>query len=1041
MFYLRLIIVILFVLLSNAPLVAQKDLTQKLSKTRNSKGKVDLLNKISKEFREKGVYDSSVYYAKRAKTLSENLNFEKGMVDAYLNLGTTYRELNQLDKALIHLKLLLNLCERKGDEIGKGDAYDNIGHIYYAKGDTVSALESHLHALKIRKNAGDKYGMGNSCDNIAHIYATRSNYLKTVEYFEISLKAFEEIGDQSRIALSSGNVGSYYHFMGNPNKALKNLYKSLKAYKDTDNQAGEVWIYKLIASVYTNMGDYKEALETHQKSLAISKKSNDSEQIADSYTLVGSTYMLMRNYLEALKYQRMAMNLASRMNDPVRSMISHFYVAEIYRAQGKNKEALEDFGIALEMAFKQKSKQWEAATSDRIGRIHFQLGNFEESKKWFTRGLELNKEMFTMQDLYHNYEMLAKVDSKLGNYKGAYENYLKYSQYRDSLQKNDATKLALQYEFDQRQAETRIAQEKKDVLTSQELRNKKLQRNTAIIGFTLMSLLMVSLLYLFRLRNKKLEAEKQNAALKRREAEAAMETEKFKSRFLANISHEFRTPLTLISGHLEILKQQGNMQDLSRYEEMDKNGKRLLQLINQLLDLSKMESGQYTLQYRRGNILNEIQAHAQAFHSHAQQLGVDLVLHITETAQSRLNETSFYYSSEALATILGNLLSNALKFTPASGKINTAIDFVNDQLFISVADTGPGIPEQHLDKIFDRFYQIDSSSRQFNLGSGIGLALVKELAILHGGDVSVNNMEEGGAIFAVWISSQDAPEQYIASEVNKIHENIEQADRNENHGLVDAGVNVELPLLLVVEDQEQLRRFICECLGDQYRYVEASDGLQGIALAKELLPDLIISDVMMPGANGFELCDQLKNNDATSHIPVILLTAKTDQNDKETGLETGADDYLTKPFSVSELQLRVRNMMRLRQLLRQKFISGNIPLPEEAPELSDRDREFLSKLTLSTENNLANPQFGVASLAETVHLSSSQLTRKLKALTGHTPADFIKHIRLQKALELLKKNNSITDVSWAVGFEDPSYFGKVFKKHFGVPPSEKEKIK
>ncbi|UVD79858.1 response regulator [Myroides albus] len=241
--------------------------------------------------------------------------------------------------------------------------------------------------------------------------------------------------------------------------------------------------------------------------------------------------------------------------------------------------------------------------------------------------------------------------------------------------------------------------------------------------------------------------------------------------------------------------------------------------------------------------------------------------------------------------------------------------------------------------------------------------------------------------------------------------------------------------MLIIEDQPELRSFIVQNLGSQYRYEEASNGTDGIRLAKELLPDLIISDVMMPDTDGLELCETLKNNIATSHIPIMLLTAKAEQKDKLIGLETGADDYLTKPFSLQELKLRVKNILAFKALLRKKFNGNNLPTAEETPELNSRDRKFVDDVTVMVETNISNPQFSVNTLAEGIFLSVSQLTRKLKTITGKTPADYIRNIRLEKACALLKNGGSVADVAWAVGFEDAVYFSKVFKKHFGFSPS------
>lgn len=1009
-----------------------------MAPTRNPQDKADLLNQWGREFRDKGSRDSSLIYGEKAKKLSERIGYEKGMADAYLNLGTTYRELNRFPEAAAHLKLLLEISEKTNNRQGKGDAYDNLGHLYLAQGDTAKALKNHQLSLEIRKQIGDDYGVGNSNDNIAHIYVLRTDFLNAVRYFEAALHVFEKIGDESRIALGAANVANQYYFIGNYHTALKHLYKALEFYKRTKNPDGEIWTCNLIGNIYSDAGNHDSALKNYRKALAIGKKTGNWWCLVDSYTLIGRAYMMMEAYPKALVYFQKARKLSIENKEPMRIMIAVYFIGDTYRSQKMNEKALSWFLDAFEMASEQNNVQWKASIGERIGRIHYDKKNYPEAKKWLMNSLKIHQELFVMRDLAQNYQVLSEVNNALGNYKEAFENHKLYVKYSEILKKNDASKLALKYEFNKKEAASRAEQEKKDVLALRELKNKKLQRNTAIAGFLLMSLLLGSFLFLFRLRSKKLEAEKLNVELKDREMKAVKETEQFKSRFLTNISHEFRTPLTLINGHLELLKQTDDGKNLVRYLEMENNGKHLLQLINQLLDLSKMESGQYKLRFSRGNVLNEIRAHVQTFHSYADQLGVMLTMEMPGSENTEASQNPFFYSSEALAAILVNLLSNALKFTPAGGTIHVRMQISEDQLSLKVSDTGSGIPEQQLDKIFERFYQVDEGNERFHSGSGIGLALVKELVTLHGGDISVENAPDGGCVFTVSLANRK--ENSEESELEPAFEKYlpEQAtdERDESE---PAAVNEELPLILVVEDQEQLRKFICECLGENYRYLEAPDGVRGLQLARESLPDLIISDVMMPGMNGIEFCSEVKNSELTSHIPVVLLTAKAEQSDKETGLETGADDYLIKPFSVSELKLRVRNILRLRQLLRDKLAESPLTVTDELPELNQRDREFLQKLSASTRENISNTQFGVNPLAESVHLSSSQLTRKLKALTGNTPADFIRNLRLQKALELLQSGMTITDVSWEVGFEDPSYFAKVFKKRFGVSPSETEK--
>lgn len=872
--------------------------------------------------------------------------------------------------------------------------------------------------LNLEKEEADIYNI------LGIVHAYKGEYPKALENYRIGLKIFEKAGDKWGVANSHNHIGIVYLYQGNYPEALENYFKGLKIFEEIDYKKGIVNCYNNIGVVYKNQGKYPEALKNYFMSLKIYEEIGDKHGIGMSYNNIGNIYHLQGKYPEALKNHLVALKIKEELGDKHGIASSHNNIGIIYKEQGKYPEALENYFVFLKVGEEIGDKSGIAQAYNNIGLVEYELNKPVSAQKNFEKALILAKEIGTkslLKDIYYNFTL---ADSTLGNYKNAYENYKQYIVYRDSLINEENEKKSLEvsmgYEYD-----------KKAAVIQAELKTKQLQRNAAFAGLGVMVVLAVFIVYFFRLRNKKLEIEKQNLELQRREMEVIKENEQFKSRFLTNISHEFRTPLTLINGHVEVLKENGREEDFSHFDEIEQNGKRLLTLINQLLDLSKMESGQYKLEYKKGNVLNEANMLVQSFYSYAEQHGISLILKQTENAKT-LSESPFVYSSEALAVIMTNLMSNAIKYTPSGGSVTAIIDYQNDKLFITIADTGQGISKEHLPKIFDRFYQVDEPGQRTYAGSGIGLALVKELVILHGGDIKVESPDEGGCVFTFWLESSET-------------ENIESIDSveqntdfliNEEIDVKDNEIqNTELPLLLIIEDQPELRSFIVRNLGEEYRYAEASNGKDGMKLAKELLPDLIISDVMMPDADGFELCETLKNNVATSHIPIILLTAKAEQKDKLAGLETGADDYLTKPFSLAELKLRVRNILSFKELLRKKFKGSTIPSVEETPELSSRDRKFVEDVTELVEKNISNLQFGVNILAEGVFLSVSQLTRKLKTITGKTPADFIRNIRLEKAIELLKKGESVTEVAWAVGFEDSVYFSKVFKKHFGFPPS------
>ncbi|WP_432671659.1 tetratricopeptide repeat protein [Flavobacterium sp. SM2513] len=887
------------------------------------------------------------------------------------------------------------------------------------------ALNNAQKEISISKKLNFKNGEANAYNVIGIINVYKGDYTEALNNLKIGLKKWEETGYKKGVTISYVHIGNVYESQGKYPEALKNFFAALKIYEELDSKVGMAMSYNSIGIVYKNQIKYPQALKNYFAALKIWKEIGDERGIAQSYNNIGVVYDYQGKYTEALKNFFASLKIKEAFGDKRGIAGTYNNIGSVYRSQDKQLEALKNFSASLKILEEIGDKWGIAQSHNNIGTIQLKLNQATSADEHFEKALVLAKKTGAKEligDVYYNFSL---ADSALGNYKKAYQNYKQHIIYRDSLinQENEkkSLEISMNYEY-----------EKKTAVTKAELKTKSFQRNVAFAGLGLMIVITVFIIYFFRLRSKKLKVEKENLELQRREVETIRQTEEFKSRFLTNISHEFRTPLTLINGHLEVLKENGRKEDLLHIDEMEQNGKRLLTLINQLLDLSKMESGQYKLKYKKGNVLNEASMLVQSFHSYAEQHKVSLQLQQTEFAKISLSEIAFIYSSEALTVIITNLISNAIKYTPSEGIVDVVIDYQDNKLFVTIADSGRGIALEHLSKIFNRFYQVDEPGQRTFTGSGIGLALVKELAILHGGNIKVESPENGGCVFTFWIESSKA--EYVdntsSEEKNRVLA-LGEKNKVKNSKIQDN----ELPLVLVVEDQPELRSFIVQNLGNEYRYAEASNGKDGLSLAEELVPDMIISDVMMPDVDGIELCKILKNNRATSHIPIILLTAKAEQKDKIIGLETGADAYLTKPFSLAELKLRVRNILNFKELHRKRFEGNVIPSPEEMPELNSRDRKFVDELTKTVEDNLSNAQFGITILAEAVFLSVSQLSRKLKSITGKTPAEFIRNIRLQQAFEMLKDGSNVADVSWAIGFEDSVYFSKVFKKHFGFPPS------
>jgi two-component system, sensor histidine kinase ChiS len=528
--------------------------------------------------------------------------------------------------------------------------------------------------------------------------------------------------------------------------------------------------------------------------------------------------------------------------------------------------------------------------------------------------------------------------------------------------------------------------------------------------------------------------------LEKVETETLRNLDQMKSHFFANISHEFRTPLTLILGQIESVMSSGiEIKEKGKLQVANRNARRLLTLINELLDLSKLEAGSMELKAANHNIVSFLKSLFFSFESLAAAKKIELGF---ETVS---NQIPVFFDPDKMEKVFNNLLSNAFKFTPENGKIKVTIALEQNELIvISIKDTGCGIPEDRLEHIFDRFYQVDSSSTREQEGTGIGLALAKELTALHKGKLTVKSVVDEGSEFILALpvekNGSGYAEEKITPDVESLMENVhENFDKTE---LLAEADNSSQPategreIILVVEDNDDVRSYIREQLEDDYLVNEACHGEEGLVVAEEQIPDLIITDVMMPKMDGYQFCKEIRINEKTSHIPLIMLTAKSALDDKITGLESGVDAYLTKPFSAKELRATVKNLIHQREQLRKRFSKTTVIRPSEVTSISV-DQEFLEKIVKTIETHFEDEQFSVEKLAEHVNMSLSQLNRKLKALIDQPPGHLIRSLRLQRAADLLKKNaGNISEICFKVGFSDNAYFSRAFKKQFGYSPSE-----
>ena len=517
--------------------------------------------------------------------------------------------------------------------------------------------------------------------------------------------------------------------------------------------------------------------------------------------------------------------------------------------------------------------------------------------------------------------------------------------------------------------------------------------------------------------------------------------------FFTNVSHELRTPLTLIAGPAEQLLEDGSIrgQHRSMLQMIQRNTRILIQLVGEILDFRKVQNNKATLRLNRFALSDELSTWAEDFRAAAARRKITIVVAAsgsTDTSTANTDGSMIIADRDKIEHVYFNLMSNALKYTPEGGSITTTVEHAAQHFTITVSDTGKGIDPKELPHLFERFYQAQGSIG----GTGIGLSLVKAYVDMHHGTIEAQSEPGKGTSFVVTLPDTQpgydpANDQKAAPRVedkNLIDDNYVSVDIDAN-AAADRITNAEdfdseRPLVLIIDDNNGMRAYLRSILKDKYNVSEAADGKQGLEKACREVPKLVICDVMMPVMDGLEFTRQLKQNMATSHIPVILLTARSLSEQREEGYGTGADSYLTKPFSGSVLLARVDNLLRNRTMLRSLF-SGDKKEEAAEEQLGSRDQTFINRLRDSIRQNMGDSDFTVERLGEELGLSRVQLYRKVKALTGQTPVDLLKKARLERARLLVEKTDkSISEIAYEVGFTAPSYFNKCFKDEFGVSP-------
>ena len=904
--------------------------------------------------------------------------------------STVFSRQGRYTEAEEGFKKALTLLDQEDNIMGLAWCHLEYGKLEAIKNEHDLSMEHYKNSLAYYQNLDNEKGISAVYYRMAVHYLDVGDEDKALEYFTSGRAIKQRIGDVRGLANFNLSLGILHEEKGSFETSLDYYRQSLEGYEKVSDKSSKARVYNNIGVAYVDWNKLDSALVNHKKSLQLHQELQAPIGLIRSFANLGEVYRLREQYTEA---------------------ISHYLKAKL------QSEAIEGEPLM-------------GLVNENLGLIYIHTNRLDSAAYYLERDLKLKQGQENNFTIRHTYEYLSLLEEKRGNYAKSLEFYKLYKEVADKrVASRRAKELAeIQAKYDTEKQEKEIAE------LQQENEKRTLWRNIFALG-TLGALAVALLVFqFFRYRNKK------NSELLLAKETQRQELEKLdqlKSRFFNNISHEFRTPLTLILGPLEKLRKNVDNGLQPTIDVIERNGKRLLKLINQLLDLSKIESGKVELKTSLADLVPLIRGWVMSFESLAESKGVKLAI---ETGKPSY---FMYLDQPKIEKVIINLLSNAFKYTPQGGAIT--VDLSEKQgdkyncLSIKVKDTGSGIPEAELEHIFDRFYQATNAETVDVTGTGIGLSLIKELVELHSGTVRVESEYGKGSVFEVMLpqgrehltddqivgipTSSSMPEEADIPLHPKVSPNQETE------------INEELPIVLLIEDNPDLRSYIREVLESTYNVIEARHGEEGVAMAFEHIPDLVLSDLMMPKMDGLEVCKVLKEDMRSSHIPIILLTAKSSKEDKIEGLKSLADDYLTKPFDTEELLIRLQNLIDNRRKMQAHFSMGDVLMPKKI-QMNSMDSIFMEKVTEYLEAEISNSLYGVEELAYSVGLSRSQLFRKVKAITNLTPNEFIRSFRLHRAMDLLKQQSaSVSEVAYETGFQNPSYFSKVFHEQFGQSPS------
>ena len=885
----------------------------------------------------------------------------------------------------------------------------------------IDTLKSKLKTINIPEEKFDLY------IKLADEYRRKRNFDDARIYADSSLNMYINTSEIDQIAKSYLTKGNIEYSAWNSSEAFNyyNKVDSILSTKSIKNNTLSKAISNMghvLTSTVEDVNDtvsWKKAIGYYKEALEISEKINDTAFQGYLYVRIGTIENILKKYEDAIQSFKEAEELLEGKSNQT----------DLYYGFGSAYTDMKDYGnakIYMELYFKERLKAKSLVDSAygywSYGRFNFNIGNYSEAAEYEVKSAELFNKMDSPDfgRLGSVYKIASDSYKMQENYEDAYKYLDLHKTMNDSAltraKKNQLNDLEKKYQTEKKEQEIALLEAKNKTIEVQKLN----QRNLFLAGLGVFSI--AGIFFVLVLRNR----QKTNRKLK--------ELDSAKSRFFENISHEFRTPLSLISGPIE---EQLNKKSLDDQERRNltiakNNSSRLVDLVDQILDISKLESNHYILKVEESNLSQFLKSTVFSFAYQAETKNQEFDVDLT------IEEKTYWFDRDVLEKVVNNLLSNAIKYTPEDEKIRVLGSVKDGMLQFEVINTGIQLLKEEVFNIFSRFHKAHDNA----IGTGIGLALTKELVELHKGSIYAKSDDN----WTRFVFNIPIEEKFFSSEEKErnrsiIFESNVSTDKKPDVVVKEKGDNALLddsdaPILLIVDDNADIREYLSSLFIESFNIKTAENGKVGFEKAVKYVPDIIITDLMMPNEDGLQLTKKCKTDWATSHIPILMLTAKAGDENKLKGIETGADAYITKPFNTDIVRATIHNLLESRKKLQERFSQEVVLTPKEL-SINSYDEEFLSNLKEVMDTNLVESDFNAENFAASLGMSRMQLHRKLKAITGLSTTEFIRSQRLKLAAQLLKKSEiNISQVGYTVGFNNHSYFTKCFKEQFGVSPSE-----